>query len=51
MINRDEVDKGFEYYTKLPEETSIQRIIKLQLVNGAEFKLGKGILKNNILDD
>lgn len=38
-------------YTKLPEETSIQRIIKLQLVNGAEFKLGKGILKNNILDD
>lgn len=38
-------------YTKLPEETSIQRLIKKQLLNGVKFKLGKGILKNNILDD
>ena len=38
-------------YTKLPEETSIQRLIKMQLLNGVKFKLGKGILKNNILDD
>lgn len=38
-----------ENYSLLPVNTTLQRRIKMQLLNGKEFYLGLGILKSNVI--
>lgn len=41
--------KDSEIYTDLPDNTSLQKLIKQKLIDGEIFKLGIGILNNSIV--